>query len=314
MIKKKVYGETLKEQLIAGSKDRLHLFLMHNKNVRGVILNGTKMVNEMRSNHELGIIETLVLGHAYIAAALLSANIKGNNRISIRVECSGPIKGFDVESNGYNEVRGYLKNVPIPVNEPLDSFNISKFFGAGFLTVTKYPENSKNPFSGTVILKHGSVAKDLAYYFLTSEQIPTSFNLSVQFDTEGNVTGAGGLFLQVMPGADDNIVQSLEKIVMNFPSIGAAFSSGSGFNTPVSLVNEVFKEYSPEFVGDTRTEFFCRCKKELMLHYLTLLTANDINDIMENGPFPVEIRCHNCNSKYYFEKDEIDLIRKKIIH
>ena len=72
------------------------------------------MVNEMRANHELGILETLVLGHAYIAAGLMSASLKGNDRLSLQVDCSGPIKGLVAETNAFGEVRGYLKQVPHP--------------------------------------------------------------------------------------------------------------------------------------------------------------------------------------------------------
>jgi molecular chaperone Hsp33 len=311
MIKKKVFGSTLKEQLKASANDRLYKFLIAGDKVRGVILNGTRMVNEMRANHELGILETVVLGRAYLAAALISADLSGNDKISIKVECSGTVKGFNVEANALNEVRGYLKNTSIQVDEPINDFNLSKFFGAGFLTVTKNLEDSKNPFSGSVILKYGNIAQDMAYYYATSEQIPTSFNLSVQFDHEGNVTGAGGMLIQAMPGADDKVISSLEKIVNNFPVIGSSLSAGK---TPINLVEETFRDYSPVFVSNTRIEFFCRCKKEHMLQYLSTLSKDDISDIIENGPFPVEIVCFNCNTKYYFGKDELEQIKKKVIH
>ena len=62
MIKKKPYGKTLKDQLKASAKDRLYNFLLADGAIRGVIMHGTRMVNEMRANHELGILETLVLG------------------------------------------------------------------------------------------------------------------------------------------------------------------------------------------------------------------------------------------------------------
>ena len=76
MQKKKPYGETLREKLIASAKDRLHKFLLSDGAIRGVIMNGTRMVNEMRANHELGILETLVLGRAFIGAGLMSADLK----------------------------------------------------------------------------------------------------------------------------------------------------------------------------------------------------------------------------------------------
>lgn len=98
----------------------------------GGIINGTIMINEMRANHRLGILETLVLGHAYIACGLMSAQLKGADRITLQVDCTGPVKGFIVESSAFNEVRGYLKNVPVPVDKPLEDFDLSPFFGAPF--------------------------------------------------------------------------------------------------------------------------------------------------------------------------------------
>ncbi len=76
MQKKKPYGETLKEQLRAGARDRLYNFILADGAIRGVIMNGTRMVNEMRANHELGILETLVLGRAYLGAGLMSADLR----------------------------------------------------------------------------------------------------------------------------------------------------------------------------------------------------------------------------------------------
>ncbi len=307
MIKKKIYGNSLKEQLKASANDRLYRFVMCDGTVRGVILFGTKMINEMRANHNLGILETYVLGHAYLAGGLVSANLKGNDRIVIQTECSGPIKGFSVESNAYNEVRGYLRNVPIPVDNPLDNFDLTDFFGSGILTLTKYIENNKNPFTGTVIIKYGNIAQDMANYFFSSEQIPTSFNLSIQFDKNGDVTGAGGMFLQAMPGADTETVSSLESLVNDFTSIGSAFSLGKH---PVELIKESFKDFSPIFLDNTRVEFMCHCKRERMFSYIAALPTEELTDIITNGPFPLEIKCHNCNSQYYFEKNELENIMK----
>jgi molecular chaperone Hsp33 len=91
-----------------------------------------------------------------------------------------------VEANAAGEVRGFLKNVPIPIEKTVGRTSIlSPFFGAGFLSVTRTLADAKQPFTGRVMMAHGSLAKDLAHYYLTSEQIPTSFSLSVNFDSQG---------------------------------------------------------------------------------------------------------------------------------
>ncbi len=308
MEKKKLYGETLKEQLLASARDRLSNFIMADGSIRGVIMNGTRMVNEMRANHELGILETLVLGRAYLGAGLISADLKGNDRIGLKIDCSGPIKGLVVEANAFGEVRGYLKNVPIPLEKPMEDFDLSPFFGAGFLSVTRYLEDAKQPFTGKVILKYGNVAKDLAYYYLTSEQVPTAFNLSIKFDTDGRVTGAGGLLLQALPETDDKTAGELEERVAHLPSLGVVFGEEMDAE---AFVTQNFSNYSPQFLANRRIEFMCHCNKPRLRNLLLMLPLDDLKDIKENGPFPLEMRCHFCSTRYRFSRSEIDRIYGK---
>ena len=290
---------------MASSKDRLHKFLLADGPIRGTILNGTRMVNEMRANHGLGILETLVLGRAYIGAGLMSADLKSDDRISVKFDCSGPIKGLVVEANAFGEVRGFLKRVPIPLDKPMENFDLSPFFGAGFLSVTKYLEDAKQPFTGQVMLKYGNVAQDLANYYLTSEQVPTAFNLSIKFDKEGQVTGAGGLFLQAMPQADDELAAGLEEKVTGLPSLGEVFTSDKD---PVSLVREVFDVFTPHFLANHRIEFMCHCNREKVRSILMLLPIDELKDIRDDGPFPLEMCCHYCNTLYHFTRDDLQEI------
>ena len=310
MEKKKIYGDTLKEQLLASTRDKLYSFIMAQGMLRGTVVNGTRMVNEMHWNHELGILETLVLGHAYLAAALLSANLKGNDRLSIGVDCSGPIKGFSVEANAFGEVRGYLKQVPIPVTKPLESFNLAPFYGAGVLSVTKYLEDAKHPFEGKIVMEYGTLAKDLASYYFQSEQIPSAFSLGIIFDTEGEVEGAGGLFLQAMPGADEDILIKLETMLEALPSMGKVVSSAE---SPQGWVDQTFKKFQPKQIARRGIEFMCHCNASQIRTMLAMLDINELADISKNGPFPVEIRCHNCNTKYAFDQAEIQRVLMKRI-
>ncbi len=286
-------------------EDALHGFMMAGGTIRGAIVDGSLMVNQMRSNHELGILETLVLGQAYLGACLMSAGLKGKDRLSLKVDCSGPIKGFSVEANAAGEVRGFLKNVPIPVDEPLEDFNLSPFFGAGFLSVTRFLTGSKRPFTGQVMMENGTLAKDLAHYYLTSEQIPTSFGLSVQFDRQGRMRAAGGLFLQAMPDADETVIDGLEQRIVTLPSIGGFLAEG---NTPRMLIHQYFNGYGPKFMDRRKVAFSCHCDREYIRNVLTMLPLDELKDIQEKGPFPVKIRCHHCNSEYAFDQHQIDLI------
>ncbi len=305
-----IQGKSGKEMLMARYKDKLHQFLLADGNIRGALVHGTHMVNEMREYHQLGILETLILGHGYLAAGLMTASFKGNERVIIKIDCSGPVQGISLEANGYGEIRGYLKNKHIPLDKPLESFDMSPFLGNGLLTVIRHFPDAKAPYDGRVHLKYGSIARDLAFYYSTSEQTPTVFNLSVIFDKEGNVTGSGGLFLQAMPGAEDDQISQLESIVESLPSIGEFFASGGDAE---DFIRRQFKNLSPRIIGQRRIEFFCRCQKENFGRILGGLEMDSLEDIVQNGPFPLETRCQHCNSVYSFSKDEIlELYNKRI--
>ena len=289
--------------MTSDNKDILHRFLMADDTIRGVVIEGSRMVRKIRRSHELGILETLVLGHAYMGACLMSAGLKGHDRLSLQVDCSGPIKGLQVEANAAGEVRGYLKNNPIPVEKPLESFNLSPFFGAGFLSVSRMLAGAKHPFTGKVMMAHGSLAKDLAHYYFTSEQIPTSFSLSVKFDGDGHVAGAGGLFLQAMPDADDTVTAAVETRVMDLPSIGTMLSERI---SPEALIRNHFRMYQPRLIDRRSVGFMCHCNRDQIRNVLTMLPMDELIDIQANGPLPVEVRCHHCNTRYAFQREHID--------
>ncbi len=137
MIKKKIEDRDLQEHLAALSDDGREVFLLHNDQIRVTAIAATKLINQMRANHDLGLLETYVLGQAYLAGALLSATVKGNDRIQLNIECGGPIGGVFVESWAVGAVRGYLKHNPIPLKESLKSLDLNELYGPGFLSISK---------------------------------------------------------------------------------------------------------------------------------------------------------------------------------
>jgi molecular chaperone Hsp33 len=308
MKKVKIYGDTLKDQLMASRRDRLYSFIMADETIRCTVVHGTRMVNEMRWNHELGILETLVLGHAYQAAALMTANLKGGDRVGLQVECSGPIKGLSVEANAFGEVRGYLYQVPIPIEKPLESFDLTPFYGAGFLSVIKFPEDAKHPFTGKVMMEYGRLAKDLALYYLKSEQIPTAISLGVSFDKQGEVTGAGAMLLQALPGAEEGILAELEEKMHTLASMGEAVNQ-EGFAQ--EWIQESFGDYRPRLLHQRGVEFMCHCSRERIRTMMTMLKREDLAEMIANGPFPVETRCHYCNTAFDFSRQDLLDIQKE---
>ncbi|WP_455382020.1 Hsp33 family molecular chaperone HslO, partial [Salinispira pacifica] len=82
---RKIENPALVRKLDSVMSDGIDIFLLSRGRFRAAILHGTRLVNQMRANHELGVLETLILGHAYIGAALMATSLKGSDRIGIHI-------------------------------------------------------------------------------------------------------------------------------------------------------------------------------------------------------------------------------------
>ncbi len=296
-------NEAAEIRLASLEQDGITIFLLGTDQLRGALVHGTRMITQMRENHRTGILETLALGHAYLAAGLLTSTIKGDDRVSLHIECGGPIGGITAEATAHGDIRGYIKHNPIEVQGTPESFDLSPHFGPGFLTVTKHLQEAKHPFSGQVMLTHGSIAKDLAEYFLASEQTRTLFFLSIQFSPSGETAGAGGLFLQALPGADNEHLEEATHAALSVPSLGDYFSRG---NAPETLIEDAFGSLEPKIIGHRPVQFFCHCTKEYYASYLASMHEDTKKSILQEGPFPLVISCHNCSSEYSYSRSTLE--------
>lgn len=306
MIKKSILDNELNEHIASLADDGREIFLLGGGKVRLSAVSSTRMLNEMRANHGLGPLESHVLGQAYIAGALLSSTVKGNDRIRLDIECGGPIKGLSVESWACGAVRGYLFSNPIKLEKPLESLNTSMLYGPGFLTITKILEGSKTPFSGQIMLEYGNLANDLALYFKQSEQTATLFYLSIKYDDKARIIGSGGLFIQALPGAEDSLLEDLQEKAGKLGNLAEFVSKGNDIK---DYVIEEFKDFSPEYLERSPIGFSCPCSKHSFEQYLANLPEKNREEIL-NGDFPLSIECFNCSSVYSFSKEEIENLFK----
>jgi len=302
MIKKAIPGDDKKSLLIARSRDRRYHFVLAGGAVRGVLIQGTRMLREMQMNHELGVLESIILGQAYLGTALIASGLKGDGLVQFKVECGGPVRGLSVEADSHGTVRGYLAENPIPLEKVPETLDTSLLFGPGFLSVTRYSGENRNAFTGQVELRTGRLAEDLAAYYEESEQVNTVFNLSVHLDTAGVITGGAALFLQAMPGAEDTVLEMVQEAALKIPSLSQTFTAETDTQT---FLSAYLGDFQPHLLGDKRVEFMCGCSKTRFEKFLANLSGGEQKEILENGPFPLVTTCHNCNSSYDFDKEEL---------
>ncbi len=302
MITVPITDPALEERFASMHPDGMSIFLLGKGELRGAFFHGTRFVNRLRAQHALGLLETLVLGQAALSGALLIPTMKGHDRAVFRYDTNGPAAGFSIEANSEGYVRGFLLQDPIPVEKAPENWDLAPYFGDGTVTVIRFPEGAREPMTGSVPIRHRNIARDLAEYFLVSEQTRTAFNTSIQFDREGRVVGAGALYLQTMPGADPELVASAERAFAAMPSIGQWFAEGGDRE---DVIYGLFRGMDPAIALEREIRFDCPCSRENFARRLSGLDRKELSDMAENGPDPIEIVCHNCGSAYHYPLDEI---------
>lgn len=302
MIKTKIEDSVLADHLSSLEDDRREIFLIADGSIRLGAVSATRLLNEMRANHNTGLVETYILGQGYIAGALLSGEVKGNDRIQMTIDSGGPLKGMSVEAWACGAVRGYLVNNPIPLEKPLESLDTSPIFGPGFLTITRILEGSKNPFSGSVMMEYGHLAQDLALYYAKSEQTPSLFSLSISFDREGRVWGAGGIMMQALPECDTSVLDKLQNESGLLSQMGECIGEG---NSVRDYVMSHFSSYGIDYLGHTPIGFSCPCSRKNYEKYLVNLPQKEKDEILK-GSFPLMIQCFNCGTEYEFSKEQLE--------
>lgn len=323
MLKEEIKDQTTVNQLSKIEKDGLTMFVMADGRIRGAFLGGTALVNQMRAQHKTGILETYVLGQACLCSALLIPTMKGREHLTFRYETNGASHGFCTEADSTGYVRGYLLDDRIPVEKPLESWDLSPFFGDGTVSISRIGEGMRQAQTGTTDIIFKNIAKDLAYYFQQSEQTQTAFNTSIQMDKEGRVVGAGGMFLQVMPFAggkrksaqtsdsgedsfteadNDALLSRVEMAFKAMPSIGQWISEGGKRE---DAVIGLFREFEPKIVYDRSIVFDCPCCEENFVRAIKNMGKAELDDIIAHDKDPIEVTCNHCGSVYHIPKSKL---------
>ena len=298
MIKAQIQDQKLLTHLQNLPKDDMVVFVLADGRARGALFHGTHFVNQMRAQHNTGILETMVLGQASLCGALLLPTLKGKEHVTWRYEVDGPAEGFSVEVDSTGYVRGYLFTDNIPVEKPLENWDLSPFLGKGTMSMSTLFEGDKNPYVSSIQIDKRNIAQDLVQFFDQSVQTKTAFNTGIQMDKQGRVIGAGGLFLQLMPDmggtkgdklstadiSDDQLIDKLEIAFKTLPSLGKWFSEGQKIE---DLVYGLFREFKPSIALHRDVRYDCPCSKDLYLSHIRNLPSYELFDIRKNGPDPL---------------------------
>ncbi|MGB0405369.1 MAG: Hsp33 family molecular chaperone HslO [Fusobacterium sp.] len=209
------------------------------KNARFFVIDSTEIVQEALNIHKCSPTAINAFGRFLTAGLIMGGTLKGKDLLSIVTDTDGLVNQMIVTANGEGEVKGYLNNpqADLPNKQLTNKPDVANLIGKGTLRVIK-DMGLKEPYVGLSEIVSGEIAEDVAYYYVTSEQIPTVIALGVELSDEKTVKVAGGYMIQLFPDADDKFIDLLEEKIKAMRNITELLKGGMDLERIVKLIYE----------------------------------------------------------------------------
>lgn len=265
------------------------------------------VVEEARRRHNTSPTATVALGQLLTAGTMMGAMMKNDTDIlTLQIRCDGPLGGLTVTADNQGDVKGYAVHPDVDVPIKNGQINVADALDLGVLNVIK-DMGLKEPYVGQTILETSEIAKDLTYYYMNSEQVPSSVGLGVLMNKDNTVKCAGGFIIQLMPFAEDATIDKLEENLKNVTSVTELLDHGC---TPEGLLDALLGNLGIEVLDTLPTQFHCNCSKERVEKAVASVGREDLQAMIDDGE-DIEVKCDFCNSTYKYTVDELKEILKE---
>ena len=275
--------------------------------IKMAVIEAADTVEEARRIHACSPTASAALGRTLCAASLLGNAMKEDNAsLTIRIAGDGPINGIVAVSDSDGYVRGYVGNPE--VDPPLrddGKLNVGAAVGHnGLLTVSR-DIGLVEPYIGSVELVSGEIAEDVTSYLLSSDQVPSACGLGVLVDTDTSVRAAGGFIVQLMPGADESLIDKLEENIFLMDQLTVILDQDGA----EEVFHQVLKGIDYHIVSQEEVGYRCNCSRQKVQDALICLDDDDIAQILREGR-NVDASCQFCDKTYSFSPDEIASLKR----
>ncbi len=273
-------------------------------------IDASDIVFTAKKLHDLSRVSTAALGRLLCATSMMGNMLKQKDAfINLRILGDGEMGAVVAVGDSRGNVRGYVENPQVKTEYYNNGkINVAKAVGkSGMLSVMR-DYGTGDPYIGQVELVSGEIAEDITNYFATSEQIPTVCALGVLVDKEdGEVLLAGGLLIQLLPGAFEDTIEKLEKNIAKLEPVTTMLAKGMSI---LDICKTALDGFDVEVLDETPVNYVCGCSREKLERYFMTMSDDDIRS-MADEKGEAEAFCQFCNKKYVFTKDDLEAIIKE---
>lgn len=301
-------GSRRQKGMVVNMADYIVRAVAADAQIRAFACTTRELVEKAREIHNTSPVVTAALGRLLSAGVMMGSMLKGDDDLlTLQIKSDGPMKGATVTADAKGRVKGYavVPDVIVPAKQN-GKLDVSAAVGQGMLSVVK-DMGLKEPYVGQTLLQTGEIAEDLTYYFAASEQVPSSVGLGVLMNRGNTVRQAGGFIVQLMPFAEEAVIDRLEQNLGRLDSVTSMLDAGS---TPEQMLEIILEGLNPQMTDTLPAAFCCNCSRHRIERVLISLGKKEIQDMIDEGE-EIEVNCHFCNTGYKFSVDELRELASK---
>lgn len=255
-----------------------------NRKVRVLVAVMDGPAEELRVRHRLGPEAARLGAEALVAAALLSSQLKGEERHTVNLFGETPRFELTADVWATGQMRARFSPENIPATERF----------RGLIAVLKFL-GSQELYRGIADILDESLEDALQRYFIRSVQVDARVRVAAELDEDGKIIFAAGMLVERFPDMEAEAFAELidEPIRTDFRYLMAEFNFGF-------LGGELV-----EVLGQQELVYKCPCSKERAQAILKSLGAQDLVSILkEDGK--AEVTCHFCNTVWTVTTPELE--------
>ena len=266
--------------LIAGGAVRLLLVEVHGP------------ADEARRRHELAPDAAHVTAEAMVAAALLSAHLKGSEELTLQIQGEKPRLSVYVDQTAEGDQRA--RTTP----SALSSTGRGAPSIDGLMLAIKAVAG-REVYRGITPL-NGRLEQGLARHLTESAQVDVVLRLHVQIDASGAVRAAGGVLLE-------RLAVEAGQPSMTPEAFNASYGDLARGDASALLTELAFGSLRGERIQILESQplrWQCRCSTEKVSAMLAGLGAVELQSMVDED-HGAEVTCHFCNEVYQLSEAQL---------
>lgn len=265
---------------VGAAEGWLHRGVTADGAVRFLAVEARALADRVRQHHDLGPDATRLAGEALVSALLMSAWIKGEERVTLQVQGEVPKLAFicDVDANGGARARLTPRHLAAPDGRV-----------RGLVYAIKSTPRAEL-YRGVTALEHQTMEEGLLSHLLGSDQVDAILRLDARVDEDGTLTLAGGIMVERLPWSDAQT--SLDDEAFNLMFRGIRDQSVDALLTALAFGSI---EGQPATLLESRAlHWRCSCSQQRIEAVLAQLDAQELSE-MARVDGQAEVTCNFCN-------------------